>query len=417
MFIKPVEVENILKTLSVNGKTAVVGISGGADSLYLTLLLQEWMMEQGGHLIAVTVDHKLRPESSKEAKTVHHFLKNRGIEHVILTWEGQKPQSRIEERAREKRYELLLDFCHSKGADYLFLAHHRLDEVETFWARLSRGSGLDGLTAMHPVSSRAGVLVIRPLLDMDKAEIVKALQEQGVNWIEDPMNQDVSYERVRWRQNQIQLDKMGLVPEKICLSVKRLQRVQKALDFYVDDFMLQAVQYMPEGYVVLNKNSFENQPEEIQIRVLLRLLQLLRSNEKMISLESVEKIIKQLPQHATLSGCQWVISREQIFLGRELKHMPTERTIKAFQWNEFGPVCLWTNTTFKGHCAVPEKKKKDVPHLIQRSFLAVPAGFTVLTKGEINAHYQKELEKKLEEDYKNKAPIVVMGFNKLKEDK
>ena len=86
----------------------------------------------GQKVVALSVDHGLRPTSSGEAKYVAKLMKKAGIEHHILVWEGQKPTSDIEAVAREARYKLLCDWCKNHNVKYLAIGHHRRDQAETF---------------------------------------------------------------------------------------------------------------------------------------------------------------------------------------------------------------------------------------------------------------------------------------------
>ena len=81
-----------------------VGVSGGADSMALAVLLKNWAHKNAHSLVAVTVDHQLRPESVTEARFVATQMKNLGFEHRILAWEGKRPAARSGERARGARY-------------------------------------------------------------------------------------------------------------------------------------------------------------------------------------------------------------------------------------------------------------------------------------------------------------------------
>lgn len=83
-------------------------------------------------IVALTVDHQLRPTSRQEADYVAKLMRQAGIEHHILTWEGEKPVSGIETAAREARYRLLEDWCLSNGICTIFMAHHKRDQAETF---------------------------------------------------------------------------------------------------------------------------------------------------------------------------------------------------------------------------------------------------------------------------------------------
>ena len=413
MLVIPKSFDTFMKTYCPQKPTLVVGVSGGADSLYLTLLLNKWIQKRKGHLFAVTVNHNLRPEATQEALTVHKLMSKFQIEHAILTWEGAKPSTRIEEKAREKRYQLLLKFAKDKHADAICLAHHRQDQVETFWARLARSSGLDGLTAMAPKSSRDNMMILRPLLDIDKASITQTLKQNKIKWVEDPMNKDTAYERVRWRQRQKDLDEISLTTPIIAKSITRLQRAKEALDFYAHDFITRHVKKSPLGYIQFDEQTFLLNPPEIRIRIVVHLLQDLTPKKQIISLESIEQIAIPVPKHATLAGCQWVCSHHQIFIALELKNMPSKLLIPENCWTQWGTSFVRTNKSFIAEPCAPKPRMKNIPYLIQRTFLKIPAGYIVK---KMPANFEKDLEKKLILDYKNKAPIIIMTSEKRGQD-
>ena len=124
-----------INTFCVSGSIAVA-VSGGPDSLALTLLLHEWHKNRGSceRFIALTVDHNLQSESAEEARYVHFLVQNLGVAHHILVWqEGHsKGLSNISHRARKARLNLLTDWCKQNGISTL-LAHTKNDIVETFF--------------------------------------------------------------------------------------------------------------------------------------------------------------------------------------------------------------------------------------------------------------------------------------------
>ena len=94
------------------------------------------------------MDHKLRPESTKESRYVKKILKNFFIDIEILTWHGKKPHSNIQSTARKKRYELIISKCKNLNINNILLAHHQDDLFENFFIRILRGSGLKGLISL-----------------------------------------------------------------------------------------------------------------------------------------------------------------------------------------------------------------------------------------------------------------------------
>ena len=408
MFVIPHNILTFLNQLPLSKGSIIVGVSGGADSLYLTYLLNVWCKKNKRTLFAVTVNHGLRPEAETEANWVHKQLNLKKIDHTILTWDGPKPKTHIEERAREKRYELLLDFCRQHKAAALFLAHHQQDQSETFWTRLAHSSGLDGLGCMAQVSKRGDITIIRPLLKTPKTEIVQAMKKKHLKWVEDPMNQDCTYERVGWRKKQSELDKMGLNAKVIEKTTDRLKRAKNALNFYTEQFLKMHLKKSPLGFVQMDENTFTKLPEEIRIRVVIQILKMFNNSDKIIPLESAENIALQRPKHATLSGCQWVISHHQIFVAHELKNL-VKRPIEANQWTNWGSAQVWTNKAFMAEAKAPTPRLKNIPYLVQRTFLTVPKGYKT------QVYSEKELEKKVKLDYKNKAPIVILKTKNTKE--
>ena len=188
----------LLAPLDPAGPMAVA-VSGGADSMALTLLAADWAKRAGRAFAAVTVDHGLRTESAAEAQQVHAWLAAAGVAHTVLRWEGEKPASGIHATARAARYRLIAAWCRAQAIGDLLVAHHRDDQSETMLLRLARGSGASGLAAMAAVSEREGMRLLRPLLGVAKTRLVATLAARGQPWIEDPSNANPRFGRTRVR--------------------------------------------------------------------------------------------------------------------------------------------------------------------------------------------------------------------------
>ena len=160
----------------------VLAVSGGPDSTALLALAARWRasLKGGPALIAVTVDHGLRPESVKEANAVKRQARELGVRHRTLRWTGVKPKTGLQEAAREARYRLLSAEAAKAGARMVLTAHTLDDQAETVLLRLARGSGLTGLAAMARESSMFGTRVVRPLLALPKARLIATLNKLGV---------------------------------------------------------------------------------------------------------------------------------------------------------------------------------------------------------------------------------------------
>lgn len=391
-----------------------VGVSGGADSLCLALCLAKWARKKGCCLTALTVNHGLRPESRAEAEAVRRVMRAHRIPHRILTWEGEKPRSGLEEKARDKRYELLTQACRAEEIGYLFLAHHQEDQAETFWARLSRGSGLDGLAGMPACSRRGGIVLMRPFLTVSKRDILAWAKQRELAWAEDPMNQDEAYERVRWRKRQAVLTEIGLTPAMAAKSAERLRRAQQALTRAADVFCAQGVRWEPQGYALISQALFKEQPAEIQIRALLRILESIGGAAQKIALESVEKWVRNPPARATLAGCHLIRHKRGLFIARE-KRRESRCAVpvgKAVRWKQF---LIAASVPVEVLERAPSPRLADVPFLVQQVFPAVKeAGvaprFSQETDGRAEELVQKELEKKAMLHYKQRKGVCLIHF-------
>ncbi len=252
--------------------TLVVAVSGGADSMALTLLAAEWAAARHGSIAALTVDHRLRKESRAEAKQVAAWLGARGIEHKTLAWTGEKPTSGIQAAAREKRYELLEDWCRRQGVLHLLVAHNLDDQAETFLLRLGRGSGLYGLSGMAPVEFRRGLRVLRPLLSVSHERLVATLKARGQAWLDDPSNENERFGRVRARRILADLAPDGLEAARIADAAERLRRAREAVEAQVTGTLAGAVTIHPEGYARLDRGALMETAEEVSLRALARVL-------------------------------------------------------------------------------------------------------------------------------------------------
>src|SRR6267142_1543016 len=144
----------------------VLAVSGGPDSIALMWLAARWRraLARGPRLIAVTVDHGLRPEAAAEAREVKRLARELDLPHRTLRWTGAKPKTGLPAAARAARYRLLAQAARTSGATHILTAHTRDDQAETLLMRLLRGSGIGGLAAMARESERDGVLLARPFL-------------------------------------------------------------------------------------------------------------------------------------------------------------------------------------------------------------------------------------------------------------
>jgi len=300
-----------------------VAVSGGSDSMALTLLAHDWCSDRNMRLIALTVDHNLRADSASEAAQVHSWLTRCGIEHHIVRREGEVPRSGIQQFARNARYGLLLEKCQSLKVSHLLLGHQLEDQLETLLMRLSKGSGLQGLTAMQVTVERDGINLLRPLLGTRRAELRAYLMNKGQVWVDDPSNVNPDFTRTHLGKSLASLSSLpGSDLSTISLSHARLQRADDALQQLSDELLAAKAVIDPLGFVRLDGNFYDNVPDEVCIRMLVKALQLVRGSGIRIKLSDIENLYrtirKQEPfQGMTLAGCQIGLFRGDFILCRE----------------------------------------------------------------------------------------------------
>lgn len=312
-----------------------VAVSGGADSLCLALLAAEWARARGGRAVALTVDHRLRPDSASEAAQVAAWLAARGMDHHVLVWDGAKPGADIQAAARAARYALLEQWCAARGVLHLLLAHHRDDQAETLLLRLGRGSGVDGLAAMAPIAERFSLRLLRPLLTVPRARLAATLTAAGQDWIEDPSNRNPVFARARLRARLPELAAEGLAPERLAATARRMARAADALDGAVAEVAARKVEFFDAGYALAAPDTFADLPEEIGLRLLVRLVRAVGGGEHPPREERTEalygRLCKGLDAAATLAGCRVVSWRGRLLFCREAGRMAPPLMLAAGQ--------------------------------------------------------------------------------------
>jgi len=274
------EAERLLAPLA-EAAALVLAVSGGPDSMALMWLAARWRgaLANGPRLVAVTVDHGLRPESAREARAVKAIARTLDVPHQTLRWRDEKPKAGIPEAARTARYHLLAGAARRAGASHVVTAHTRDDQAETVLMRLLRGSGLTGLAAMAPVSRRDGVLLARPLLEVPKARLVATLRAAGVPFSDDPTNRDPTFTRPRLRALLPALAAEGGDARALATLAARVGRANAAIELMTDG----AERYLAllaagepaqraEAGESFEARAFVALPAEIRLRLLMRVI-------------------------------------------------------------------------------------------------------------------------------------------------
>jgi tRNA(Ile)-lysidine synthase len=303
-----------------------VGVSGGPDSLALTILADRWARRRGGETWGLIVDHGLRPESGAEAAMVAGWLSARGIPHAILVWEGAKPTTGVQEAARAARYRLLAAWCAAHGCLHLLTAHHRDDQVETYLIRRRAASGIDGLAAMAAVRELPHLRLVRPLLGVAKARLAAFLDVERQPYVRDPSNRNPAFERARLRLSAAaalhprptsgEWEGEGQVLREICRNAAaRIVRERE-----LATLLARAVSLHPSGFAALDPAPIAA-AGELGERALDRIIAVLRGAIYPVRREPLRRVCEALaespPRRCTLGGCRFVPWRGRVLVLRE----------------------------------------------------------------------------------------------------
>ncbi|WP_421329263.1 tRNA lysidine(34) synthetase TilS [Aeromonas veronii] len=180
----------------------LVAFSGGLDSTLLLVLAAQYAREHGLPLRALHVHHGLSPHADEWVAHCEAVCQQLAVELLVerVTLSRGNGES-LEAQARTARYQRLT--ARMREGEWLLTAHHQDDQLETLLLALKRGAGLRGLAGILPSQPFAGGLLLRPLLDMSRAELAEAAASLPFGWVEDESNQDVSYDRNFLRQTLI----------------------------------------------------------------------------------------------------------------------------------------------------------------------------------------------------------------------
>tara|TARA_B100000029_G_scaffold298879_1_gene291889 strand:- start:1031 stop:2041 length:1011 start_codon:yes stop_codon:yes gene_type:complete len=294
------------KELRISEKFAVA-VSGGPDSLALAFLAKIYSIKKKLTIKFFIVDHKLRQESSYEAKKVKKLLKALNIESEILSWNGKKPKKNIQSIARKKRYELLFLKCKKYKINNLLLGHHLDDLYENFFIRIVRGSGLKGLTSLEKINQIDKINLIRPLLVFKKSDLIYISKHVFNFFIEDPSNKDFKYTRVRIRSFIDELKKEGFDKNKLFLTINNLKRSNQTLLFYVEqNKRLNSFLNQKKKELILSENFFKN-PYEVIFRSMADSIKIIGGKYNTVRGKKIDKILNKIENNAlikeTLGGC------------------------------------------------------------------------------------------------------------------
>ena len=299
----------------------LVAVSGGPDSLALSALTQKYLNEKNQKAYFVLVDHSIRSNSAKEAKAVKNLFKQKKMNLVVLK-NTKKIDKNIQSNARDIRYKLLADFCIKKGVKFITTAHHKDDQIETFLIRLSRGSGIQGLSAMNKITRlNSKVKLFRPLLNESKKELTYIAKSFFGKVFKDPSNQNKKYLRTKIRSLIGYLEKSGIKSDRIISSINNLAAARDTLNNYIQKIEKSCL-IKKKNNIEINLEKFFEEKDDIQLKIISNSLKFISKNyyppraKKVLNL--ISRIKSENKLKSTLGGCLILRNEKNLFITKEL---------------------------------------------------------------------------------------------------
>ncbi|MBY4895019.1 tRNA lysidine(34) synthetase TilS [Rhodobacteraceae bacterium N5(2021)] len=244
-----------------------LAVSGGGDSMAMLALAHDWARVFGVGLHVVTVDHGLRAESCEEATQVAEECAALGHPHTTLRWHWDGTGN-LQDAARRARLRLIGDW--RGDIAHVLFAHTQDDQAETLLMRLARGSGVEGLSAMAETRDMGGWQIVRPLLSETRAALRHYADVLRLPYVDDPSNEDTTYDRVRMRRAIAAVDlDVGTLAE----TATRMARAREALEARAGDVARvciaeDVVQGAATGDLLIDRDAFAPVERDTQLRLL-----------------------------------------------------------------------------------------------------------------------------------------------------
>jgi len=304
-------------------KLFLIAVSGGPDSLALTALAKAYSYENKCKIYYVLVDHNLRKNSSDEAKSVKGLLKKYQITLNILK-NKKIITSNMQSEARKVRYNLLINFCKKKKIKTILTAHNLEDQVETFFIRLSRGSGLQGLSSMKQIYKiDDNINLIRPLLNFKKNQLIKISKITFGKYFKDPTNKNTKYLRTRIRNLKTSLETSGINYDKIFQSIKNLASSRDTLDYYFKKIYKDII-VKRNDKIFIDLKKFNNINQEMKVMVLKKIIKDFTNSYYSARSKKIINLIDQIKAKKnakfTLGGCIILREKKHIIFEKENKN-------------------------------------------------------------------------------------------------
>ena len=308
------------KLSKFKSKNFLVAISGGPDSLALAALSKALSYEKKISFQYILINHNIRKNSAQEANQVKKLLKKYFISLKIFK-NNKKINKNIQGEARNVRYEILTKYCYQKKIKTIITAHNLEDQVETFLIRLSRGSGLKGLSSMRDLTKiNNKIYLLRPFLNTKKIVLIKIAKTIFGKFFKDPSNRNTKYLRTRIRNLKKPLSYSGISYDQIIKSINNLASSNAFFEEYFNKVSKKVVN-ISKSKICIDLKKFKTLNSQIKIMIINDSIKKLIKNYYNPRSKKVISLIKNIDslnfKSATLGGCLFFKKGDQLCLIKE----------------------------------------------------------------------------------------------------
>jgi tRNA(Ile)-lysidine synthase len=276
------------------GQRVGVAVSGGADSVFLLHALRELGHPQ---LSVIHIEHGIRGRASvADAEFVAHLASTLALPFHLRHADVPAMDGNLEQEARNVRQAFYAELIAGRKVDRVATGHTRTDQAETVLYRILRGSGLTGLSGILPVTGQG---LIRPLLEIDRAEIEAWLRERGITWREDATNRDRTYARNRLRHEILPLLRDAFNPQ-LDEALSNLATLARDEETYWDAELARRLQPATNNQepitnnqpLVLPVSQLTDAPPAIARRLVRRAVEIVKGDLRGIDFAHVERVLE-----------------------------------------------------------------------------------------------------------------------------
>ena len=268
-----------------------VAVSGGPDSMALVFLLNNWIKQNKGNLVALIVNHKLRSESLVESKFVKKYLSDSKIKAKILGIKKVKVKKQNMQEARMNRFNMLNSYCLRNDIVHLFFAHHKDDNLETFFIRKIAGSNIEGLKSMQKKIIFNKIRFLRPLLEYKKRDIINYNKKNNIQFVNDPSNVNLKYTRIKVREFFKKNKFMTSLVQEDFDKINNLYPLYKKMIFQILNKLTIRIS---SKSIVINSIKLFSHNINIQVKIVEIILNFLNSHNKPIRGKKITNCTNQL---------------------------------------------------------------------------------------------------------------------------